>query len=203
MRIIREGRRGCGRRHEQGIYLVAEPGGGELPLWNAVEPPIPYDGAHFRGWVEIDLVGTLDQRQVMLAGTSAERKRDEDARAWEIDRFGMTLQTRLRTGIGEGLNEEQLGERLNALSAAGPMMSKIGALLRTLGTMAISRADGELAKAWRSAQEDDPAGVLACCWRISRLVPPRRLEEAKLYLMAVMALMGAPEDAIALRDGRG
>jgi len=203
MRVIIEGRRGCGRRHEEGIYLVSEPGGGELPLWNPVEPPIPYSGDHFRGWVEIDLAATLADREVILAGASAERKRDEDARAWEVERFGMPLQTRLRIGIGQGLTEEQLAQRLNGLSVAGRMMEGIGSSLRALGSKGIGRADGELARTWEYVQDGDAAGILACCWRISRLMPPRKLNEAKAYLAAIMALMGAPEDAIALRDGNG
>lgn len=205
MKTITEGRRGCGIRKEGATYLVSEPGEGELPLWNPIEPPIPYDGGHFRGWVEIDLEATLDERAIVLAGTSAERKRDEDASAWEMEQFGMPLHTRLRTGIGKGLSEEELAIKLGWLSMGrqSGTMEIVAGGLRALGAMGISRLDAELAKVWRAAQEDDPAAILASCWRMSKLLPAGKMADAKRYLMRIMVLVGALADALVLRDGHG
>lgn len=205
MRTITEGSRGCGRRKQGATYLVSEAGDGELPLWNPIEPLIPYDGQHFRGWVEIDLEGTLRDREVVLEGISAERKRDEDAKSWEVDQFGMPLQTRLRTGIGKGLSEEELGIKLAWLSMGrlASATETIGGCLRALGEMHISRLDAELAKVWSAAQDDDPAAILASCWRMSKLLPAGKMSEGKRYLMRIMVLVGALADALVLRDGHG
>lgn len=204
MKTITEGRRGCGVRKEGATYLVSEPGGGELPLWNPIEPPIPYDDEHFRGWVEIDLEATLDDRKVVLSGTSAEREREEDAKAWEIKEFGMPLQTRLRIGIGKGLSEEELAIKLGWLSMArlgsGGAVDTIGSCLRALGEMQITRLDAELAKVWHAAQDDDPAAILASSWRMARLLPAGKVRDAKRHLMRIMVLVGALHDALFLRD---
>lgn len=202
MRTISEGTRGCGTRKAGATYLVSEPGEGELPLWSAIEPPIPYEDGHFRGWVEIDLEATLEQRTVVLAGTSAERKRTEDSHSWEIEQFGMTLRTRLRVGIGKGRTEEGVAGRLSELSMHrnASAIEIIGGSLRGLGTMEINRLDAELAKVWCAAQENDAPAILAACWRMSHLLPPGKVRDAKRYLMRMMVLIGAPEDALTLRD---
>jgi len=201
MKVLRETKRGCGHRQEGALYLVTELGGGELSRWSPIDPPVPYEGEHFRTWVEIDLGETLEQREVVLAGVSAERAQTEDARAWEVEQFGMPLQTRLRVGIGKGLSPEELGGRLGQLMMGELVISKsVGHCLRALNEMEIPRLDGELARAWQAAQKQDAGGLLASCWRMSKKVPPSRQAEANDHLMRVMVLVGATEDAMALRE---
>ena len=82
-------------------------------------------------------------------------------------------------------------------------MEVLGGCLRQLGSMGIPRLDAELAKVWRAAQEDDPAAILASCWRMFRPLPAGKGNDAKRQLMRIMVLIGALADALVLRDGHG
>ena len=172
MRILTETPRGCGHRKDGGAYLVGDMSVlGNLPSCVLVDPPIPIDTGiipHSRGvyLVNFDAVLTESDQRLWLAGTSAESLRKRDDAAWEIERYGMRLNTRLHVGICKGLDPEQAEQRLHQLQLARGTYPAdyILAITRAGRGRRIAR---ETAVMQQAIRDKDWIALLAACWRLA------------------------------------
>lgn len=184
IRVIKEGQRGCGKRKKGSIYLVGEGSpDGILPMFVAIDPPIPYEGDHFRGTVLIDLdavLGGLPQGE-WLVGASERRARRQSLKAEEIDLFGMTMKEREALGIPT-LSLELFGA--------------IAHSLRALAKMKLGKSQVEIPKAFKAIQDNDPQQVLACLWRLWKGCSSKRKIEARLHVRLAMYNLGAVGDSL-------
>lgn len=186
---IREGRRGCGLRRPGGLYLVSLPGGGILPLAVPVEPPVPYDGPHFRGAIYISLDTVLERApsSEWLTGASAEAARKKTLAELELDEFGMTLAQRKKTG--DGLHT------LETLKLTIPATFGLGAHLRAASKLPLGKAAIEVPKAFAALQNQDLAAVLAAAWRLYNNCPPKTRHRVVHHCRAMAFSIGAFRDA--------
>lgn len=188
--VIREGRRGCGYRKAGGCYLVSEPGGGVLPLFVLVDPPVPYEGEHFRGAVQIDLDMVLEglPEDEWLVGASRDRFDKQSRDAVEVAQWGMSLKEREQIGIGlDGLRQ---------LRMVNPRV--VGSQLRGLAKLKLGKVQGEVPKAFQCLQEYNPQALLACLWRLWRNCPPKQRVPAKHHVQCCMYYLNAIGDSVAI-----
>ena len=192
MRNIVCKRRGCGRRKDGSVYLVSEPGRGELPLWVHIDPAIPFGNSQFRGLKIVDLELILAGKSMIeyLLDGSAERFRREQIQEPEIDTFGMPLRIRVRTGIC-------LTGGLDALSDLYPKdISDIGFALRSLSALGVGKANVEIPVAFRMLQEKRYPAFLAAVWRLWNNCPNGKLGQARPWIRMAMMAINALEDAL-------
>ena len=188
--VIKEGRRGCGRRKSGACYLVSEPGDGILPLFILIDPPVQYPGSHFRGAVQIDLDAVLEQLPAdeWLVGASQDRFDKQSRDAVEVAQWGMSLKEREQIGIGlEGLKELRMVN-----------VKVVGSQLRGLAKLKLGKVQGEIPKAFASIQKGDLQALLACLWRLWRNCPPTQRVPAKNYIQCCMYYLNAIGDSIAI-----
>ena len=200
MRTLIETPRGCGYRKDGGCYLTADISSlGSLPTCVTIEPPTPLDTdviKFTRGIyiVNFDAVMTESDQRLWLIESSKESLRARDAKSWELDRYGMSLDLRLRSGICVGLNPEQAEQRLSLLKPAKNSfvqdyiisISKQGrgrAVARETAVMQKARIDGD----W--------VALLAACWRLSGY-SGRNESSVKQNLKRIMVVLGAVDDAV-------
>lgn len=181
--------RGCGKRKKGGCYLVSEPSeDGILPLWTDIDPPIKYNGAQFRGTIQVDLESILVGSDNYLAGTSKERADNEKIAAVERRMFGMARRSRLQRGICRSGGLEAL-EHVHFKS-----IRRLGACLRSVAR----RAGGaeEIASAFRHLQEMNPQLVLADLWRYYNRASKKEKEKTAAWIRAAMVELNAAGDAL-------
>lgn len=193
IRVIHEGERGCGRRKPGGVYLVSTPGDGILPLAVLIDPPVPYDGSHFRGAVAVDLDAILQRlpEEEWLVGVSAERARKQDLAQFELETYGMSLAKREKTGAGL--------ETFSDLLLTPTIALRLGAHLRALGKLRLGKVAREVPKAFQAIQAFSPTIVLGCAWRMYSGCPPSVKSEAIHHIRAMAFLVGAAADAGEMR----
>lgn len=200
MRTLIEAPRGCGYRKDGGCYLVGETGpDGNLPSVVEIDPPIPLDTdviPFTRGvyTVNFDAVLTESDQRLWLVDTSKESLRQRDAAAWELDRYGMRLQTRLRTGICAGMEPNQAENRLAELARAKNSTLRIYALnIAKAGRgRRIARETGVMQQA---VKDRDWIALLASCWRLA-LYDGSGSATVRRNIKRLMVSIGATEDAI-------
>lgn len=171
-RVIEEGPRGCGYRKDGGAYLMGELDVlGALPACVLVDPPVPVDSEiipHTRGvyLVNFDPVVLGEPCTEWLAGSSRVSLRDRERKAWEFERYGMTLDARLKTGVCAGMDPARAEATLASLSPFGDVY--LADYILAIGRMGkgrkVAREVGVMQQA--RVQQDYPA-LLASCWRLA------------------------------------
>lgn len=193
MRTIVTSRRGCGRLREGGIYLLAELGGGILPVWTPIDPPIHYPGEHFRSWIAVDLDAILEGKPYEEWLVESSRDRWDKALRGEYDMriWGMPFSERLR--IGDGL----------LTKAEIPQDGKLrilGRNLRSLTKLRLGKAMKEVPESFKAIQRGNGQKLLAAMWRLWRHCPPSQKERAVVYVTSAMRNIGADLDAAEVRN---
>jgi len=196
---VKATRRGCGKR-KRGVYVVSGGGGGHLPKWVSICPPVARNGPQFRGIIQIDLDAMLVGGQEVLVGTSAERVKHETALSPEIQAFGMPYRVRIRTGLCAVYGPEGL-DRLTLVDSMG-----LGHALRALGSLSLGKARAEPTRAfenWQKTILDRTQGygpILASLWRLWNNCPDQQKPRAVFWVQQAMTFINAPEDAGAIRS---
>ena len=191
--------RGCGKR-KRGVYVISGGGGGDLPKWVPIRPPIVRNGPQFRGIIQIDLDAMLVSGREVLVGASAERIQHETALSPEIQAFGMPYRMRTRTGLCAIYGPEGL-DRLTLVDGMG-----LGHALRALGSLSLGKARAEPTRAFESWQKtilDRTQGygpVLASLWRLWNNCPEQQKPRAVFWIQQGMKALNASEDADAIRN---
>jgi hypothetical protein len=171
-RVIEEGPRGCGYRKDGGAYLVGELDVlGALPPCVLVDPPVPVDSEiipHTRGvyLVAFDAVVLGEPCDEWLIGSSKASLRDRERKAWEYERYGMTLDARLKTGVCAGMDPARGEAALASLSPFGDvyLADYILAISRAGKGRKVAREVGVMQQA---RKDKDYPTLLASCWRLS------------------------------------
>ena len=212
-RVIHEHQRGCGYREEDGLYIVGEGSpDGVLPRWVAIEPPIPYDGEHFLGFVYVDgdLLLSREPQELWLIGASLDRAlRDR----WTA-MLGMPLTIRQKIGNCKGAKSpEEVTQRLSKLGLYNKRQYKMATagLLAEIKALSLFETEAgadavDLAKRTKFL-ELTALQILTKCWRIARNVlwdgePTTHHIKIRKELARIMVLLGAIQDALDLHSGR-
>lgn len=217
IKVIHEQERRCGYRKKGGLYLVGESGpGGVLPRWVSIEPPIPYEGDHFRGFVYVDGDQLLarEDKETWFIGPSLDRVLKEN---W-TKALGMPLAVRCKFGICKGLRSvEEIAKALSHLIP--PFQGEKGfsqtakTLQSTLYKAGFGNTEADAAVtdlATGRLQRLTPAEILARCWTIARVSlwhePTNGLQSPSgqaitADLMRLMTLINAVGDAVDLGVG--
>ena len=201
-RVIEEAPRGCGYRKDGGAYLMGEIDVlGALPACVLVDPPVPVDSEiipHTRGvyLVNFDAVILGDPCDEWLVGTSKASLRDRERKAWEYERYGMTLDSRLKTGVCAGMDPARAEATLASLSPFADvyLADYILAISRSGKGRKVAREVGVMQKA--RGDQDYPA-LLASCWRLSGYGGPGASEVGK-NCKRIMVGIRAIGDALAM-----
>lgn len=211
-RTITTKTRGCGRREPRAVYLVSEGSPfGSLPLWTTLHPPVPIEDKFHRGPVLVDgdaILARLPEDK-WLVGSSAERRRKQDAQEWALERFGMTTYTRLSTGECDGLEgADKAMEHLLRTVQWHPRLVDYVRTLTVEEVHEIPRAQphfNDLARSLQDFAKTQNARSLvyaaAAVWRIADSIPPSKLRgEIVATLVSILYVLGLKKDAVALRD---
>lgn len=213
VRVIHEKKRGCGYRLEGGLYVVGEGSpNGVLPPWVSIEPPIPYDGQHFRGFVYVDgdrLLGRETQ-DLWLIGASLDGKLRQN---W-LTLLGMPPSIRQKIGDCKGAKSpDEVAKRLSKLGLYNRMRYKLATagLLDEIKALGLFETESgaeavDLAKRTEFLELTAPQ-ILAACWRIARRIlwngePTTHHIKIRKELARIMVLLGATKDALDLHSGR-
>ncbi len=208
-RVVHEHLRGCGLRQEGGLYLVGEMSPeGALPPIVLIEPPIPFQGEHFRGFVYVDgdQLVAREPQETWYIGPSLDRT----IRQQWLTELGMPLSVRRAIGLGLGIqNQAELAQRLSQLHAPVPEegfrrdIEVVRAHLDKNGAM-FSQACAATNDLLRSHMAPRS---LAYCWIIARATLwddfscPDCLN-LRNALARIMVRIGARQDAADLMSGR-
>lgn len=199
MRTLFERKRGCGYRDKGAVYLVSElDPNGVLPPYVLIDPPILYDGKHFRGWVEIDLGALLSGVPFddCLTGASGERANRLQADAWDVSQYGMPFHERQGMGIcAEATNGTDVIAILRGLEFQLGIR-RIYAEARKLAQ--VPRVAAGVSQILAGCRARMPRDVLAGCWRIARDVDWHQRKKVRQHLVFLMACVGAQADAMEL-----
>ena len=200
MRTLHETARGCGFRKDGALYLTGEPAEmGTLPTCVVIDPPIPVDcdvipfsrGVYV---VNLDAVLTESDQRLWLAGSSKDSLKERDHRAWEIDRYGMTLHERLRIGICADLNPEQAEHKLMGLHPYKDVyLSDYINAIKMYGKG--RRVAREVAVMHQARMGGDYKNLLASAWRLTGYSGEGEDQVSK-NVQRIMVGIGALEDAM-------
>lgn len=202
MRVLTERPRGCGHRKDGGCYLMGETGVmGNLPACVEVDPPIPVDEEIIpftRGvyLVNFDAVLTEEDQRTWLVDSSAESLRQRDDHAWDIERYGMPLNTRLRVGICSGMDADEAEDRLHDLKLArGVYLADYILAISKAGKG--RRVARETAVMQQARIDKNYIALLASCWRLVGY-NGKGADTVNKNLKRLMVSIGAVADAIIL-----
>ena len=199
MRTLIETPRGCGHRKDGGTYLMGEIGIlGNLPACVEVDPPIPIDEEVIpftRGvyLVNFDAVFTEEDQRAWLVDSSAESLRRRDDHAWDLERYGMPVNTRLRVGICQNMMPEEAEDRLHQLKLAkGAHLSDyILAISRAGRGRRVARETGIMQQA---KLDKNYISMLAACWRLAGY-DGKGADAVTANIKRIMVCIGAVSDA--------
>lgn len=191
MRTIVIHQRKCGKRKPGHVYVVSEPGTGELPIVTLIDPPIPYPAPQFRGiiTVDVDMILAGEPYPTYLVGSSGLRMQKTIIREPEIAAYGMTLKRRQEIGI---CAKEGLGQ-LGKLYPRNP--SAIGTALRALSdSYKFKTCRIEVPVAWRALQDGKFTDALAAIWRLWEGTPMSRKTGVRVWVAMFMSALNASGD---------
>jgi len=196
MRTIKCKKRGCGYRKPGQLYLVAELGSGDLPIWIDVDMPILYEGKQFRGTICIDLDKVLagEPMSEYLAGQSSQRHRKSVMLEPELEAFGMPLKRREKIGICR----EGGIIALNDLCLIPEMAIRFTSAIYILSQMNLGKAQDETLILQQTTLETLIA-TLASLWRLWDKCPPGQRPAAKILVRMAMTAIGARLDALEVK----
>lgn len=200
-RVIEEEPRGCGYRKDGGAYLVGELDVlGALPSCVLVDPPVPVNSEiipHTRGvyLVNFDPVVLGEPCENWLVGSSKASLRERERKAWEYERYGMTLDARLKTGVCAGMDPARAEATLANLSPFKDvyLADYILAIGKAGKGRKVAREVGIMQQA--RLNQDYPA-LLASCWRLAGYAGPGASDVEK-NCKRIMVGIRAMGDALA------
>lgn len=206
-------KRKCGKREEEGIYLVTgsrTSPDGVLPLFICIEPPIPHPGQLHRGPIIVDGRAILARRpyEEWLAGSSKERFENQQGDAWVIETFGMTRHRRLSMGECKGM--KGLDFAMAHLVSKMVWDNRVINFIRNLTILEVPnlpRAAEPFSKLVRAAQtcaKYPTSGPLmeiqAAVWQLADSIPPKKKSDVYPYLRRILIVINLPADALELKE---
>lgn len=209
--IVSEVRK-CGKKQPGGIYIDSEDGSpdGVLPMWTRLDPPIPCADKFHRSAIIVDGAAILARKpeKDWLAGSSKDRTEKMKADEWALERFGMTINKRLRFGECLGLKgpDEAMEKLLGQVSFSKSTVTYTKDLV-LMDVNNLPRTSEHYAAFIRCLQsfvnDRDPHSLVlaaAATWRIADGLPPKKRPEVLPTLVRIMVTLGLIKDAMALRE---
>lgn len=186
--------RGCGKRKPGGVYLVSELSPlGALSAFISIDPVIEWVGPVTRAICATvgleDFLSGVPYPDCAIEASEARETRKR-LRKPEIEKYGMTLDLRLQTGICKAGGLEALSQvRFQNL---GMLFDNMRGIDRT----ATGNAQAEIARTWTDLRVNkDPQSTLAGLWRTWRAATPHAKEVMRVFMSGAMVALDAREDA--------